>query len=258
MDQRHDTDETADRAPPAEPGWRRVIRWGCRLLALVGCLALGVVSLGFTNVPWRLYSRLGQGGAPLPGAPDWIVVLGGGGIPSESGLIRCYYGAEAALRHPAARIMVCLPADGDPDTSSVGRMKQELVLRGVEAERIKMEARGRSTREQALRVADLLGPGYEQADVLIVTSVEHVLRACLSFQKAGFQSVSGRASFPVSAESTMRTTEADLGGGEGGVAARAVQESITLRYAYWNQMHYLGRALREGAALAYYRWRGWI
>ncbi len=244
-------------------GAQRSGRWsrGWRLvratLALFGLLALATLLLGFTQVPWRLYRALGDGGPPLAGAPDWIVVLGGGGIPSESGLIRCYYGAEAAHRYPEARVMVCLPSEGDPEDGSVGLMKRELVLRGVEGARIEMESRGRSTREQALRAAELIGPDFAEQGVLLVTSVEHTRRAALSFRRAGFEHVSGAAAFNVSAESDMQATETDLES-DGGRAARAVQESMTLRYDYWNQMNYLGRAAREGVALAYYRWRGWL
>lgn len=234
-------------------GWR-ILR---TLAACLGVLTVAILSLGFTNVPWRLYRALGDGGPPLTGPPDWILVLGGGGVPSESGLIRCYYGAEAAHRYPEARVMVCLPADGDPETSSVGLMKHELVLRGVEASRIVMESRGRSTREQALRATELIGPGFAEVEVLLVTSVEHTRRAVLSFRRAGFNRISGHAAFNVSAESAMQTTEDDLAS-DGGRTARAVQESMTLRYDYWNQMTYLGRASREGVALAYYRWRGWL
>lgn len=246
--------ERNSRASP----WRRAWRAARGLAALLGITALAILSLGFTHVPWRLYRALGDdGGPPLAAAPDWIVVLGGGGIPSESGLIRCYYGAEAAHRYPEARVMVCLPSDGDPEAGSVGRMKRELLLRGVEEARVVMEPRGRNTREQALRAAELIGSDFAQQGVLVVTSVEHMRRAVLSFRRAGFNHISGAAAFNVSADSNMQATESDLGS-DGGRAVRGVQGSMKLRYDYWNQMSYLGRAGREGVALLYYRWRGWL
>lgn len=235
----------------------RLARTVRALLCLAGCAAIGVASLGFTNVPWRIMEALAHGGYAVTQAPDWIVVLGGGGIPSESGLIRCYYGAQLALEYEEARVLVCLPADGDPESGSVGKMKRELVMRGVPEHRIGMESQGRSTREQALRVADLLGEGFAEQSVLLVTSDEHVKRAVLSFRKAGFHRVAGSASHAVSAEADMVVPDGGLGG-RGGALAAAVQRSLAARYQYWDRMGYLVRCAREGTALAYYWMRGWI
>ena len=53
--------------------------------------------------------KVADGGAME--APRYIVVLGGGGIPSDTGLMRTYYGAKHSLSFPNATVILALPAD---------------------------------------------------------------------------------------------------------------------------------------------------
>lgn len=170
--------------------------------------------------------------------PKYIVVLGGGGIPSTTGLMRTYFGAEQSLAFPEATVIVALPTDVDPETSAVGRMRDELVMRGVPADSILMEAKGRNTHEQAERIKAMLGPEVVDDPVLLVTSGTHLRRSILSFNNAGFSRVSGRATHNTG-------TEADLGGG------------TFLRYTLWTNLQLQIRVLREIIATAVYRIRDW-
>lgn len=222
------------------------------LLAAGGVFFFGVVALSFTTVPWRIYRGLAHDPCSLSGPPDYIVVLGGGGIPSESGLMRTYRAAEWARQFPSARVVAALPGDEANPDSSLCRMVRELVLRGVARERIQTEPRGQNTREQALRVRAML-PG--DPSLLLVTSPPHMRRALLTFRKAGFTKVAGAAAFNESAEMTSGGVTG--GPGETGWLARA-GESVVLRYDFWNRLGYLGQSAREYAALAYYWLRGWI
>lgn len=171
--------------------------------------------------------------------PRYIVVLGGGGIPSDTGLMRTYYGAKHSSSFPDATVIVALPADEDPETSSVGRMKDELVLRGVPESSILMETEGRNTHEQAERIRAMLGPGEIDHPLHIVTERTHLRRSLLCFRKAGFSRVYG-----IGTHNT--DVEADIGVG------------TFLRYTLWTNLQLQIRVLREMIATGMYRLRGWI
>ena len=171
--------------------------------------------------------------------PKYIVVLGGGGIPSDTGLMRTYYGATHSMSFPDATVIVALPADEDPKTSSVGRMKDELVLRGVPASSILMETKGRNTHEQAERIRAMLGPGASDDPIHIVTERSHLRRSVLCFRKAGFTRVFGIGTPNTGAE-------ADVGAG------------TFLRYTLWTNLQLQIRVFREMIATGVYKLRGWI
>jgi uncharacterized SAM-binding protein YcdF (DUF218 family) len=216
----------------------RLFRSLRRALTTLGALTALWIALAGTRLPMRAYRWLScDPASPGQRAPGVIVVLGGGGIPSESGLIRCYQAASTALAHPAAEVIVSLPADGDPETASVGRMRDELVLRGVPAGRIRLEHRARSTHEQAEAVARML-QGRPAERVLLVTSEYHLRRSLLAFRKAGLE-VAGEPAGAVAAE-------ADMGGFTG------------LRYRFWHNLANSITLARELTALLAYRLRGWV
>lgn len=171
--------------------------------------------------------------------PAYIVILGGGGIPSDTGLMRTYYGARHSISFPDATVIVALPADENPETSSVGRMKDELVLRGVPASSILMETKGKNTHEQATMIRAMLGPEAINDTVHIVTEGTHLRRSVLSFRKAGFSHVFGIGTPNTGAE-------ADMGPG------------TFLRYTFWANLQLQIRVLREMVATGIYKLRGWI
>lgn len=192
--------------------------------------------------PWLdgiVNSWLEVGEADAIEAPEYIIVLGGGGIPSSTGLMRTYYGATQSLSFPDATVIVALPADEDPDKNSVGRMRDELVRRGVPASSIRMEAQGKNTHEQSERIRTMLGPAALDDPVHIVTERSHLRRSLLCFRKAGFTRVYG-----IGAQNTG--AEADMGGG------------TFLRYTLWTNLQLQIRVVREMIATALYKWRGWI
>lgn len=171
--------------------------------------------------------------------PRYIVVLGGGGIPSDTGLMRTYYGAGHSIAFPDATVIVALPANEDPEASSVGRMKNELVLRGVPESSILMETAGRNTHEQAEKVKAMLGPDVIHDPVHIVTEPTHLRRSVLCFRKAGFSRVFGIGTHNTGAEAAM---------GPG----------TFLRYTLWSNLQLQIRVLREIIATGVYKLRGWV
>ncbi len=208
------------------------------VLALCGACALALCLAALTSWPGHLYAWLCPAPTPDAPVPAWIVVLGGGGIPSESGLMRCYLGARAARQHPDAGILVCLPTDGDVESSSAARMREELVLRGVDRDRIRLLVEGRSTAAQSREVAAwLVQNDRANAPVLLVSSGYHLRRALGSFRKAGVSAHigAGREALP---------NEYDPGG------------NVNLRYRFWNNLGMMVVTARELAAIALYRVRG--
>lgn len=218
---------------------KTIFRWLVRIFATAFLLQVLMAFLGLPTFVVHWFMCVPEPGTPTPPPPKYIVVLGGGGIPSASGLTRLYHAAELHKKHPGAQFVVSLPSDGDPATNSVGRMRDELVMRGVPARTIRMESAALSTHEQAVNVAKLLGPAAVTSEVRIVTSPWHLRRSLGCFRQAGFThaNVEGAASIGA---------EADPGGG------------TLLRYGIWANMTSGVECLREALALLAYKVRGWI
>lgn len=238
--------------PRNEPDTNLIHRMGRRLAGLaihvLGMLALLMLVLAFTPVPgWALawLGRDGRTGEPDPGV---IVMMGGGGVPSESGLMRCYETAVQARLFPKARVILAMPFEPGETNGRPGAVQRELMVRGVEAGRIRQEGQGRHTREQAVQVWDMVGGKHPPA-VLVVSSPEHVRRSVLAFRRAGFPDVAG-------AGTRSQALEADLSLSGGGLPNPA--ETTLVRYRVWENLIVQIRVLREGVALAYYWIKGWI
>ena len=213
--------------------------FGRTLVRISATLFLLQIALATPLLDGTIESWLKVPDADSIGIPEYIVILGGGSIPSDTGLMRTYYGATHSIAFPEATIIVALPADEDPETSSVGRMKDELVLRGVPASSILMETKGRNTHEQAEGIRAMLGPGAIDTTVHIVTERSHLRRSVLCFRKAGFSHVFGICTHNTGAE-------ADVGAG------------TFLRYTLWTNLQLQIRVLREMIATGVYKLRGWI
>lgn len=216
------------------------MRRAARALMVLPALILGLIlAMSIFGIPASIHRWFATADIRLAAPARTIVVLGGGGIPSETGLMRTYTAAALRTEHPAARYICALPADADPETSSVGRMRDELVLRGVPREAVTLEYRARNTREQAAAVRALLGETALGDPLLLVTSPDHARRALLCFRRAGFAQVA-------CAPAVATSAEADMG------------PHVFARYGFWNllecQVHYA----RELTALAWYKLRGWI
>ncbi|HJW78961.1 MAG TPA: YdcF family protein [Beijerinckiaceae bacterium] len=165
------------------------------LLGTFGVLAAGLSPLA-TLVILPLEERFPafrDDGAEVAG----IVVLGGA-IEAEESLARAQLTvneagervialADLARRHPAARILFsggagALLTDEPPEAEVLSRFAETL---GVARERLVLETRSRSTRENALFSQALAGalPGERW---LLVTSGWHMPRAIGAFRQAGF------------------------------------------------------------------------
>jgi len=225
------------RLRPCARRFARCFRYG---VFVAGFVLLVTLISCFTALPMKAYQWLGRwGGANSTEPPRYILVLGGGGIPSESGLMRTYHAAQRALDFPSAQVIVSLPADGDPETDDVGRMKRELVLRGIAADRILLEYQAKNTHAQALALRDMLAGEGLDIPVMVVTSEFHIRRSMACLKKAGFTHISA-------APARDKGIQADLG------------QWTVFRYNFWGNLDCLLRFSREITAMSWYRLRGWM
>ncbi len=240
----------------------KFIRKGVKILLLLfGILFLLMIALSLTTAPFHAWYRLGKKSAGIHRPPDCIIVMGGGGMPSESGLIRCWYAAEVARHFSHARVIIALPGDTADSTSSIAGMKKELILRGIAPERILFEDSGTNTRSQALNIRELLThthislPRYPATSLLIISSPVHLHRAVLTFRKTGFTRVDGQPAWERTIESDLEFKGRKLGGRR---LIPEIGDNLAVRYNFWTQMNYGMLVMREWAALAYYKLKGWI
>ncbi len=221
------------------------------LLTLTGLLALVVMILPVTPVPWRWIGAMAQPGENTPGAPDLIVMMGGGGIPSSSGLMRSWKTAEAATRYPSARVLVAMPLE--ENETLPGLIERELMMRGVAPQRMAREPKGRNTREQAVECMVLTGGA--PLTVALVTCPEHMTRTWRAFEKAGFTKLQALPAWAEPIQAALEYDGRELGGRALG---GRIGGSAMIKYRYWDNLIILVKCTRETAAMVYYWMMGWV
>ena len=95
------------------------------IIFFFGAIFLIAILLAFTSLPFHIWYSHGLVKAGIHRPPDYIVILGGGGMPSESGLMRTWYGAKAANYFPKAKVIIALPGNSQDSLSSINLMKKE-------------------------------------------------------------------------------------------------------------------------------------
>ena len=223
------------------------------IFVLSGVFFLICVLLALTTLPFWGYHWLGTSESELKQKPETIILLGGGGMPSESNLIRSWYTEQAAKTFNGAKVVIAMPGDVTDSLSTPRLMKKELILRGVDSSLILFEHLGTNTRSQALNCKELVN---EPEPILLVTSPEHMRRAVLCFRKTGFKNVNALPAFEDAVEADLSFKDDELGGNKKMVPD--VGQSIQVRYQIWTHLKYEILIAREMMALAYYRLRGWI
>lgn len=219
------------------------------LLSGFGALFIVLIALAFTDVPYYAYHDLAVRNDTLTTAPDYIVIMGGDGMPSPQGLMRLYHGAEVAKEDTLAQVIIALPYNQDEKDSlrQIRMMKDELILKGIKSSRILYEPWGYNTRTQAVQVSKMIPLS---SSVLIISSPEHMYRALNSFRKVGFEKVGGRAGFEVPSDEKMLKTQSPNEDDK--------MQNLNLRYNLWSYLQYEIIVGREYAAIAYYWWKDWI
>ena len=217
-----------------------------------GCFSLILFILCFTSVPFWTWYRLSTSKAGIHRPPECIIVLGGGGMPGESDLMRTWYAAKLAGYFQHAKVIVSLPGDTGDRFSSVNLMKKELIIRGVFQGRILLENAGTNTRSEALMIGKMI---QKDRAIAIVTSPEHLCRASMTFKKAGFSRIDGLPAFENAIESDITFIDRQLGGRSW---LPNLGNNLTVRYKFWTQLHYEEITMRELFAISYYWAKGWI
>jgi uncharacterized SAM-binding protein YcdF (DUF218 family) len=172
---------------------------GLVTVATIGLLTITVLPVG----AWPLVLLENRFSTPanLPARIDGIVVLGGGAAaePSEVGgelrlgraAARLTAAVRLAQRFPEARVVV---AGGSwsvitAEPPEAHAMRQYLIERGIDPERITSEARSRNTYENAIFAREEAKPRPGEI-WLLVTSAAHMPRAVGCFRAAGWPVIS--------------------------------------------------------------------
>jgi uncharacterized SAM-binding protein YcdF (DUF218 family) len=225
------------------------------ILIAWGILFLLFIFLAFTSLPFWARYNLGKSEAFIPKNTQTILVMGGGGFPSESVLMRLWYTVELAHKFPQSKIIIATPGDTLDPKSTICQMENELTTSGIHTDRIIIECQGLNTRDQALRAYELYKNGSFNEPLVIVSSPEHIYRTVLSFEKVGFEKVSGRPAMEAMLETDLKLKNRKLGGNE---TIPDVGNSISIRYKFWDYLKYEIIVAREYFAIAYYKVKGWI
>jgi len=205
------------------------------------------IGLAFTDIPYYAYHRLGVVEQKLKTAPDYLILMGGDGMPSPSGLMRTYFGVQLAKKYPYSKIILALPKNETDSTYQLELMKKEFTENSIAPRRIEFAAGGYNTRTQALEIKSMIPA---ESKLLIITSPEHTFRAIASFKKVGFHKVGGSPTFekPPDEDALDKEDEKD---------SRRIR-NLDLRYNIWSYMQYEIIVFREYLAIAYYWIKGWI
>lgn len=227
-----------------------------KTLFVLGVLFAIILILSFSSLPFWGYYWLGTSAPKVLAKPDYIVLLGGGGMPSESNLMRAWFVCRVAKETPDSKIIISIPGDTADLRSTARQVADELVEKGIDRSRILYEQEGTNTRSQALNLVNFNGTRLTPQSLLLVSSPEHIRRAVLTFRKAGFTKINALPAFENALEANLVFKDDELGGNK--LPVPNVGSSITVRYQFWNHLKYEILIAREMAALSYYKLRGWI
>ena len=219
----------------------------------IGVVFLTLGILAFTPVPFHMHRYLGEDtvwerDTDSAFSPDYVIMYGGGGMPSESNLLRLYYTAEFAnaLHKP---IVLVHPED----SVCQEEMTRFLVNYGISADSIVYMTDGSNTRSQTVCLADTF-PYLKQKSLLVISAPEHLSRTLKRLRKCGFNQIRGIASFEHAVDFDLELNKEKLHGNNFVPNVK----SIKLRYTYWNYLELEIRCIREYIALAYYWLKDWI
>ena len=156
-----------------------------RALRALGLAALAAfLAAAFTPLANVLHGALSV--RPRIERADAIVVLGAGvsttGTLSDSSLRRAIRGVELQRRALAPTLVMLGPSDWPLGEAQIrGTLAGTL---GVPPDRVRLVMGGKTTREEAQRTREALGPEVKR--ILLVTGAIHMERARALFERAGF------------------------------------------------------------------------
>lgn len=230
----------------------RLKKFICWFFIVNGVFFILLVVLSFTSLPFWMIYDLSYTDSKISGEPKYIVVMSGGSIPSESGLMRTFKASEVAKQFPSANIIVTMPGDTTDPNSSSCLMKKEIVIRGIDENRIFFENIGTNTRYQIMEIKKMIP---QNSPIILVSSPEHIYRSIKCFHKVGITNIVGAPAFHKELEVDYSFNDDNLGGN---TSVPNIGKNIQFRYQFWNHLKYQVTAYREYLAICFYKLRGWI
>ena len=223
------------------------------IVIFFGIVFILMIGLSLTEQPFWMSYYLGTANSAIQADPDYIVIMGAGGMPGPKGFMRCYFGAQAANRFPNAKLIIAMPAEpGKFLGSDPYEMYEEVSRYGIDDSRFIFEVCGTDTHSQAVEIFKILNE-VPKRNLLIVTSPEHMYRCILTFEKCGFENVDGISSFSTPLDDNLLLTKEEFES-ENVTLAR----NVTMRYNMWNYLKLEIDIMREIIALAYYKFKGYV
>lgn len=224
---------------------------GLKIFTIVfGCISFIVFILAFTPVPYYMYRSLEKdpNKSKTIFIPEYIIMLGGGGMPSEDNLIRLYYTQEYSKNYQIPIIII------HPDDSICQyKMSDFLIANGILEENISFFVEGINTRSQVLSFLENY-PEMIDAKILLISSPYHINRAIKCFNKAGFTNIHAQSAFEEAIKLNLSVKKRDLKGN------KYIPEvnNTNARYTFWNYLKLEIICFREYTALFYYWLKNWI
>lgn len=227
-----------------------ILKW---LFISFGIILLLINILALTQLPFYMHRSLGEDASwendsTTQFTPDYIIMFGGAGMPSESNLIRLYYTAEIAGKLHKPIILV-----HPEDSVCQAEMTKYLVNTGISPDSIMYMTGGSNTRSQSVCLADSF-PDIISANCLIITAPEHLSRTLKCLRKCGFQNIRGIGAFENTVDFDLSLDKQALKGNK----YIPDVESTNLRYTFWNYLKLEIICIREYLATAYYWLKDWI
>jgi len=218
-----------------------------RVVVVFGVFFLVMILLAFTSIPYHAYHALGNPPNGLNCHADVIVVFGGRAMPSADALVRTYFASLAAKKYHNAEVIIAIPGNPDSLNAQPYLYAQELMLRGVDSNRISFEYKGYNTHSQVHNISGMYNDVKSSVNIYVVSSTEHIYRCVMAFKKAGFQHVGAQ-----------HVQETDINPNLLNQNCNDKSKSLHVRYNIWTYVIYQVKVLREYVAIGYYKIKGWV
>jgi uncharacterized SAM-binding protein YcdF (DUF218 family) len=221
------------------------------ILISLGILFAIAIILAFTPAPFFMHYNLGKNISKSDSCfiPEYIVMLGAGGMPESNNLMRLHYVAEFAGNYKTP-VIILHPAD----SATKEKMLYELSFKGINRDDVTFSTDGTNTHTQVLALKKLM-PELTDKKLLIITSPEHLRRTQKCFIKQNFNHIYGKAAFNSTIDFDLSLDKTQLDDDDDFIIA---VNNSRLRYTFWNYLKLEITCFREYFALLYYKINAWI
>lgn len=224
----------------------------------LGIISFIYIIFAFTSIPYNILYKQGIKFFNETIKPDYIIMMGAGGMPEKNNLIRQYYAVNLLKKFPESTLIIALPGNINDTNSSIYILYKDFLDKNISKDRILIENIGVNTRSQAINILKILKEkehDLKNINILIVTSPEHIPRSILSFRKLGITKSYGYPAFSYDLESNLIFSHKET---QGIKILTSIGGSIKLRYRFWEYIKIEISLTREYLALIYYKINGWI